>query len=77
MKAKRWLCLAVGAITALVSQAQNLKVESFRELSSDLTANTFGTSKEDQNGEICALIKVVAPEQDFNFDDPCMSPASQ
>ncbi|MCR4919804.1 MAG: hypothetical protein K5928_08370 [Prevotella sp.] len=68
MKAKRWLCLAACVLTALVSQAQNLKVESFRELSSDLTANTYGTSKEDQNGEICALIKVVAPEQDFKFD---------
>ena len=68
MNVKRWLSLVVGIVAAYTSQAQNLKVESFKELPNDLTANTFGTAKEDQNGDVCALIKVVAPEQDFLFD---------
>ena len=49
-------------------QAQSLSVEKFRLLENDLTANTRGTLKYDQNGDVAALIKVVTTENDFNFD---------
>lgn len=48
--------------------AQGLKVVDFKLLETDLTANTHGTSKEDQNGETAALIKIVTPERGFTFD---------
>lgn len=48
-------------------QAQNIKVSEFRLLEKDMTANTHGTQKLDQNGEKAALIKVQAPEQGFTF----------
>ena len=50
-------------------QAQgSLAVKSFRLLQHDTTANSAGTSKIDQNGEVCALIKVVTTETGFTFD---------
>lgn len=48
--------------------AQNMRVASFRLLENDLTANRYGTSKTDQNGETTALIKMVTTEQGFVFD---------
>ena len=48
--------------------AQNMRVASFRLLEDDLTANRYGTSKTDQNGETTALIKMVTTEQGFVFD---------
>ena len=48
--------------------AQGLKVVDFKLLETDLTANTHGTSKQDQNGETAALIKIVTPERGFTFD---------
>ena len=68
MATRYWICLAVGIMSTLTAWSQDLRVQSFKELPNDLTANTFGTAKEDQNGEVCALIKVVAPAQDFLFD---------
>ena len=48
--------------------AQNMKVIDFKLLENDLTANRYGTSKTDQNGETAALIKIVTPEKGFTFD---------
>ena len=48
--------------------SQEISVESFRLLENDLTANTFGTTEYDQNGEVAALIKVVTVETGFVFD---------
>ena len=48
--------------------AQSISVESFKLLENDLTANTYGTTERDQNGEIAALIKVVTLEKGFVFD---------
>lgn len=48
--------------------AQNISVKSFRLLETDLTANTAGTMKRDQNNEVSALIKVVTTETGFAFD---------
>ena len=50
--------------------AQNIVVESFVHLETDLTANLEGTMVYDQNGEKCALIKVRSnpPAKGFSFD---------
>ena len=48
--------------------SQNISVRSFKLLDTDLTANTKGTSENDQNGETAALIKIVTTETGFSFD---------
>ena len=48
--------------------AQNISVKSFRLLETDLTANTAGTMKRDQNNEVAALIKIVTTETGFSFE---------
>ena len=47
----------------LLAQAQNISVANFYYAENDLTARTHGTSVEDQNGNICALIKVETTEK--------------
>lgn len=66
----RKLLLAVVAFIAssLIGWADGLNVVSFKLLETDLTANTRGTQKQDQNGEKAALIKIVSPEQGFLFN---------
>ena len=67
--------LALSLIAAMVSSvlvAQTLSVESFRLLENDLTANTYGSSMRDQNGDVAALIRVVTPEKGFVFDGGMM-----
>ena len=58
------LCLTV----AMQAMAQGMKVVEFKLLENDLTANTRGTEKMDQNGERAALIKIQTPERGFTFD---------
>lgn len=58
------ICLSFG----LKATAQSMKVVEFKLLETDLTANTRGTSKLDQNGETAALIKIQTPERGFTFD---------
>lgn len=65
---RRLLFLLLSLIAYLYSYGQDLAVESFRLLENDLTANTRGTMKYDQNGDVSALIKVVTTENDFNFN---------
>jgi formylglycine-generating enzyme required for sulfatase activity len=49
--------------------AQNISVADFYLAENDLTARTHGTSEEDQNGNICALIKVKTTEKGtWTFD---------
>ena len=45
-----------------------MRVVTFKLLENDLTANTRGTEKPDQNGEKAALIKIQTPERGFSFD---------
>lgn len=52
----------------VAGHAQNLAVESFALAETDLTANTPGTIVHDQNGEVCALIKVETTQKGFTFD---------
>lgn len=50
--------------------SQNIVVESFEYLETDLSANTFGSMVYDQNGEKCALIKIRCNPytKGFTFD---------
>ena len=45
-----------------------MSVQSFYLAETDLTANTPGTMREDQNGDLCALIKVETSHDGFSFD---------
>lgn len=60
--------LSLMSLLSLSLNAQNIKVSKFELLEKDMTANTYGTQKLDQNGEKAALIKIQAPEQGFTFD---------
>lgn len=59
-------------LTAVALGAQSLSVESFRLLETDLTANTAGTMKRDQNGDVAALIRIVTSETGFTFENGMM-----
>lgn len=48
--------------------SQTLAVESFYLAESDLTANLPGTQVLDQNGNVCALIKLESTQKGFSFD---------
>ena len=48
--------------------AQEMSVKSFYLAETDLTANTLGTMVYDQNGNVCALIKVETTVDGFSFD---------
>ena len=66
---KRLLTLTFFCLTvAMQTMAQGMKVVEFKLLENDLTANTRGTEKMDQNGERAALIKIQTPERGFTFD---------
>ena len=65
------LCLGGSA------SGQNMSVSSFRLLENDLTANAHGTQRQDQNGQTCALIKVVTPMTGFVFDGGSMGIVEQ
>ena len=66
---KKLLALTVFSFAFVVQgMAQSMKVVDFKLLENDLTANTRGTEKMDQNGERAALIKIQTPERGFTFD---------
>ena len=67
---KLYLLLFSILLFSTIVSAQNIVVESFTHLETDLTANLDGTTVYDQNGEKCALIKVRSnpPTKDFIFD---------
>ena len=60
--------LMLWVFVATTLSAQNISVASFKMLPNDLTANTYGTSEKDFNGEVAALIKVVTSEQGLVFE---------
>ena len=60
------LILTLSCIAGV--QAQELAVQSFVLAETDLTANTPGTIVKDQNGNVCALIKVETTQKGFTFD---------
>ena len=55
-------------LCVLTVQAQNLSVQDFRLDEADVTANTHGTTVMDQNGQKCALIKMITNQTGFTFD---------
>lgn len=65
---RKLLLLIFVSITSLSANADGISVASFKLLETDLTANTYGTQKMDQNGEKAALIKIVTQEDGFSFD---------
>ena len=62
------LLLALFATLSAKAQNSNIAVASFRLLPNDMAANLQGTSRIDQNGHTCALIKVVTTQTGFTFD---------
>lgn len=64
---KKLLLLALIAVSQSV-WADGISVQGFKLLETDLTANTRGTEKRDQNGDKAALIKIVTPERGFLFN---------
>ena len=65
---KRQLLILFMLLMAVHAGAQKMAVKDFRLLETDLTANTHGTSRLDQNGETAALIKIVTTEKGFTFE---------
>ena len=53
---------------ATLTHGQEMSVKSFYLAETDLTANTPGTMVYDQNGNVCALIKVETTVDGFSFD---------
>lgn len=53
---------------SFLSLGQDMSVKSFYLAETDLTANTPGTMVYDQNGNVCALIKVETTLDGFSFD---------
>lgn len=64
---KRYLLTLLIAIPTLVLGQQGISVKSFRLLENDMDARIHHPKK-DQNGEVCAIIKVVTTQTGFNFD---------
>ena len=60
--------LLFACFISMSANADGLSVVSFRLLETDLTANTYGTQKLDQNGEKAALIRIVTTERGFAFE---------
>lgn len=54
--------------TCISGYSQNIAIESFTHAQTDLTANTKGSIVYDQNGNVCALIKVETTFDNFTFD---------
>lgn len=65
---KKFILLTLVSLVTLGTAAQNIKVLKFGLLERDMTANTHGTQKLDQNGEKAALIKIQAPDRGFTFN---------
>ena len=61
-------CLFILLFVCDFCKAQELRVTDFYMDQSDLTANQLGTTVFDQNGEKCALIKIITTGTDFRFD---------
>lgn len=65
----RKLLIVISALLFCVEFVQaQMKVVDFKLLESDQDANTYGTMKYDDNGDKAALIKIVTPAKDLNFD---------
>lgn len=67
-KSYRSLCVIALTFIAVPLWGQKMSVESFELIETDLTANTPETTKLDQNGDKCALIKIQTNLSGLSFD---------
>lgn len=63
---KLFILILLGVAT--IAHGQEMSVKSFYLAETDLTANTPGTMVHDQNGNVCALIKIETTLDGFSFD---------
>ena len=64
----RMMLLVLLLLTALATYSQGIAVEKFEAAPEDLTANLQGTQVLDQNGDVCALIRIQTTQKGFVFD---------
>lgn len=64
----RKLFILILLSIATLAYGQEMSVKSFYLAETDLTANTPGTMVQDQNGNVCALIKIETTLDGFSFD---------
>ena len=62
---RKCLFLVLFVLIGGVVCSQNMSIESFRCLDNDLSARV--AKVRDQNGELCALIRLNTPERGFVF----------
>ena len=62
---KKSLFLICFVLLGFLAFSQNMSIESFRCIENDITART--EKVRDQNGELCALIRLNTPERGFEF----------
>ena len=65
---KIYCIISILLFLPLIASAQEMSVKSFLLVETDLTANTPGTMVHDQNGNLCALIKLETSLDGFTFD---------
>lgn len=65
---KGFLVIILSVISVFSLCAQNMSVQDFRYMERDLTAITKETQKVDQNGNVCAILKVETAHEGFTFD---------
>ena len=68
MKKIYTILISIIFFSVFCASAQEMSVQSFVLAETDLTANTPGTMKHDQNGNVAALIKVETTQKGFTFD---------
>ena len=67
MASKKFLLLTTIILMFIGMQAQQISVKSFRTLPNDMDARQ-NYPVLDQNGDVCAIVKVVTNEKGFTFD---------
>ncbi len=65
---KRFTLLIFFIVSICGAFAQNISVKSFKALPMDLTTSSLEGKRQDQNGDVAALIKVVTTETGFVFE---------
>ena len=63
----KFLLFVILVMSVSLAEAQQLSVKSFRKLENDLSARG-SEGRTDQNGDRCAIIKIVTTESGFDFD---------
>lgn len=63
----KYLILIIAMLLEIEGKSQQISVQSFRKLENDLSARG-SDGRKDQNGDPCAIIKVVTTETGFDFD---------